>query len=306
MACSSEDGNGDGDAQPLLDVGLADGGQPSSASIVRLRMSGGRVCILYADGRLRCWGISERTDPIDGDERYRYFDVDADRFCGLTRGDRLLCVPQDQVANVEGVDIPSVRQVELSDEGRVCTLGIDGSVACFEGEGSFFGEFVDIPDKSFDSLSVADFFGCGLVDGTGQAECFGVADPPVSSLVGPAPSNLGPFKMVQAGRTSHCGLRRDGTLQCWGSNLSSIRFPPEGLFQSFALQLSSACALTDKGQLSCWGSGEVENVPEGLPAVKLVDAFGSNACAVTMDDRVACWGTSELGEQPPEDLRWQP
>jgi len=212
------------------------------------------------------------------------------------------------LAEVEAVDVPGIRQVELSEAGRVCTLRVDGSVECFGPALEGFSEFVDIPDKAFDSLSVDLSFACGLVDGSGSAECFGISDPPFSILVGPAPPNIGRLSAVEAGRLAHCGLGLDGQLRCWGSDRSPVFFAPEGTFESLAVGNSTACALTADGQLSCWGRGEVDDLPEGLPAVKLVDAFLSVACAVTMDDRVACWGTGvdDLGEEPPEDIRWRP
>ena len=214
LRCSAEDG-----PQPLLDAGFVDGGRPSSDSIVSIRVGGIRACVLYADGRLRCWGRAEEREPVDDGLRYRYFSILGDRFCGLTRTDELVCFPKDRLAEVEAVDVPGIRQVELSEAGRVCTLRVDGSVECFEPAEEGLREFVDIPDKAFDSLSVDLSFACGLVDGSGSAECFGISDPPFPILVGPAPPSIGRLSAVEAGRLAHCAIGLDGQLSCWGSDI---------------------------------------------------------------------------------------
>ena len=59
-----------------------------------------------------------------------------------------------------------------------------------------------------------------------------------------------------------CGVRLDGSLECWGSDHTigkwpsspdTVLFPPEGEYTQVGVGLDFACALRVDGKVDCWG-----------------------------------------------------
>jgi alpha-tubulin suppressor-like RCC1 family protein len=124
-----------------------------------------------------------------------------------------------------------------------------------------------------------------------------------------------------------CGLRRDGEIECWGSNdhgqlgLGHDRAQREpaplatGLsFVSVACGGRASCAVADSGSLYCWGDnseglsaqGDAYGSPDVLApskaaldvAVRQVSVGQGHACAVAINGALYCWGRntdSQLG-----------
>src|SRR6185295_19753645 len=77
-------------------------------------------------------------------------------------------------------------------------------------------------------------------------------------------STLG-FLQISFRGDHSCGLRTDGTLACWGVNLSDETVAPPGTFLQVAMGSEHACALRTDGTVTCWG-GSVGAPPDQLPA----------------------------------------
>ena len=127
---------------------------------------------------------------------------------------------------------------------------------------------------------------------------------------------------VSAGPTFTCGLRSNGTVQCWGRNLNgqlgdgtnNDRFYPvlvDGIMDAIAVSAGegSACALLADGTVRCWGangSGQLGDgsttasfTPvqvEGLIGATAVSVGRLHACAVLEDETVWCWGLNSNGQ----------
>jgi alpha-tubulin suppressor-like RCC1 family protein len=121
---------------------------------------------------------------------------------------------------------------------------------------------------------------------------------------------------VEAGGNTTCAVRSDGTLWCWGqdvsgsSNVSVQKQIPGNSWRTASVgQFSSlACAIDSEANLWCWGSNTYGQLGNGtqtdssLP-VKLsegawtsVAAGAYHACAIRTDGTLWCWGANLMGQ----------
>ena len=108
---------------------------------------------------------------------------------------------------------------------------------------------------------------------------------------------------VRAARNHSCGLRSDGSLRCWGSDVWGESSPPEGTYTDLALGWRHGCALATDGSLRCWGDdarGQATPPPGTYSAVGAGDFF---SCALTTDGHALCWGNvgRDSWRLPPPD-----
>ena len=143
----------------------------------------------------------------------------------------------------------------------------------------------------------------------------------------------GPFIQISSGSIGTCGIRPDGTVNCWSAYPEvNAAIPPQGVYKAIDGGLPLACGIREDGGIDCWGAEEVHSsvapaiqcdlmldgkiecqdsptryedrmvpnpaldVPAGsYKAVASLGAF--SACAITTDNRVVCWGqlSGEIG-----------
>ncbi len=134
------------------------------------------------------------------------------------------------------------------------------------------------------------------------------------------PDSLLPYTQVSAGRDHAVGIRTDGSVGAWGSNLYGQSLAPAG-----AVALSHVAAggyhtvaLRLDGQVVCWGAGMQPPgspvpyfdpqqgqsiVPADLPPCSLVAAGHLHSLAITADGQVRAWGyLSSTVNAPPLGL----
>ncbi len=147
--------------------------------------------------------------------------------------------------------------------------------------------------------------------------------PPVVAVVIPA---LDLTSLALGGNTT-CGLRRDGSIACWGAlaidatpSIPGKKTPPwptpkpklvAGLksVTTVALGGDHSCALLQDGSATCWGDNEKGQLGDGSAAKKhppakvkgLADvvemALGhDHTCARLGDGSVQCWGSNSAGQ----------
>ena len=115
----------------------------------------------------------------------------------------------------------------------------------------------------------------------------------------------GPFIAITSGRYHHCGLREQGTVECWFANDDGIRrdqdvgqaTPPSGVasFQSVDAGLYHTCGVTENGTVLCWGNDEFGQSTPPQDRFLSVSAGGRHTCGVRIDLAVACWGSNIYG-----------
>ena len=108
----------------------------------------------------------------------------------------------------------------------------------------------------------------------------------------------------------NCGLKRDGSLHCWGKGddgnspdgqvswdafYSTI---PDGPFVDVQVAGYSGCGLTATGELSCWGQGEtfLADAPDGMGAIMEFAMAYNHMCAVSDALELQCWGFVDVGD----------
>jgi alpha-tubulin suppressor-like RCC1 family protein len=134
---------------------------------------------------------------------------------------------------------------------------------------------------------------------------------------------------VSAGGTHTCAIKTNGTLFCWGSNISGELGNNSTLMESHvpvqestmatdwanvSVRFDQTCAINTKGEIYCWGGNEYgqlgNNSTEGLGAhsqvpvqesTKATDwanvsAGDSHTCAIKTNGTLFCWGSNSVGE----------
>ena len=61
---------------------------------------------------------------------------------------------------------------------------------------------------------------------------------------------------ISAGFRHNCGVRPDGSAECWGDNAQGQATAPAGTFAQVSGGSSHSCAVTGVGDLMCWGRGD--------------------------------------------------
>lgn len=111
----------------------------------------------------------------------------------------------------------------------------------------------------------------------------------------------GDFTAIASGQSHTCGLLKDGSVSCWGSNHRGQAEPPGGTFTAVASGWNFSCALNTEGLVRCWGGNESgqSDAPDGRFVSIAADRV--HACGVRTDQTVACWGLNDDGQaDPPE------
>ncbi|MDH5671427.1 MAG: DUF4215 domain-containing protein [Myxococcales bacterium] len=81
-----------------------------------------------------------------------------------------------------------------------------------------------------------------------------------------------------------CGIRRDGTVRCWGMPLGDA---PEGFFVDLAVGDDFACAVDAAGMLRCWGTSLLAMEPMATGFVR-IEAGGSQLCGIDAAGAARC------------------
>jgi Regulator of Chromosome Condensation (RCC1) repeat protein len=119
-----------------------------------------------------------------------------------------------------------------------------------------------------------------------------------ANYTGQAPAFIaGPFVQVSAGVDSSCGLLSSGDISCWGNNeYGQAPAFVAGPFTSVAAGTANACAVRVDGSLECWGE-----LPGAVPSGTFVSAApgGYHNCALRTDGTLACWGQNGQGQATP-------
>ncbi|HMJ16082.1 MAG TPA: hypothetical protein VK524_31920 [Polyangiaceae bacterium] len=262
------------------------------------------------------------------------------------------------VGSSEPVTSASPRLRELSAGGaHYCGLDAEGSTWCWGynergqlGRGSFSEREAEPARALVGVLQLVDAGGlhsCGI-DRTGKLWCWGYNDSgqlgvgdstdrptPVRPGCEPGQSDVcfDDWVSVSGGTYHTCGIRRDGSLWCWGGNANAqlgvgttgtnerapLRVKASAPWSAVAAGYQHTCAIRSDGTLLCWGAGEYgqlgngarerQNVPVAVNApdsrsrweqVLVSGAAGpassGHTCAVRNDRTLWCWGRNESGQ----------
>ena len=200
--------------------------------------------------------------------------------------------------NLEG-DMPSWL-AELTNLQRLYLAG-NGFTGCLP------AGLAGVPDNDLGSLELED---CGMGSGeftsvsAGHSHTCGVKrDGTVAcwgwNLQGQTTPPAGEFASVSAGWVHTCGVRRDGSVVCWGRNRYGPATPPAGEFASVSAGNQHTCGLKHDGSVACWGSNFYGQVRPPAGEFAAVSAGSGHTCGVRRDGSVACWGNDSGGQATP-------
>ena len=106
----------------------------------------------------------------------------------------------------------------------------------------------------------------------------------------------GAFTAITAGGHHSCGLRTDGTAQCWGSNNNGETDAPTGTFTAIAAGWDHSCGLRTDGTAQCWGDNGSGQTDAPTGAFTAITAGGEHSCGLRTDGTAQCWGSNGSGE----------
>ena len=133
---------------------------------------------------------------------------------------------------------------------------------------------------------------CGI-ESSGSPCCWGLRESASATIPMPTSSD---FVDVASGAWSDCGLKFDGTIQCWGENPPIP--PADSGFIQVATGRGHACGLKEDGTVKCFMAGGLDyEVPSPAQTdLVAVTAGDFHACALNSDGQVFCWGPARDGE----------
>jgi alpha-tubulin suppressor-like RCC1 family protein len=107
------------------------------------------------------------------------------------------------------------------------------------------------------------------------------------------------YTAISAGPFHTCVLRDNGSVGCWGTEVSQVA-PPDGRFSQVSSGRYHACALGADGAIRCWGECTMGGRLCAVPPVGIFKSLSNSfdhTCAVAWDGEVSCWGVA--GQTPP-------
>ena len=99
----------------------------------------------------------------------------------------------------------------------------------------------------------------------------------------------GAFVSVSAGDFHSCGIRPNGTADCWGLGAQGQTSPPTGSFLWVSSGSYHACGLRVIGNIACWGYNDDGQASPPTGQFTAVDS-GANFTMAVRGGRLEFWG----------------
>ena len=321
---------------PTIDVGAMQQFTTSDVSTAAAVSAGGyHTCILLQNGELRCMGRNDRLQLFQ------------------SGGDSRRPLPMRPTFANDPIPVTSVSAggfhscIVMSDHTVQCwgdnTLGQDGNpyTATPQGPQTVNGITTAI------AVAAGYQHSCALLQ-DGRVQCWGdntygqlgngAAIPPGTQRGGDStqhstePVDVVGINSAVAITAAHgfhsCAVLQDGTVKCWGDNVSgqlgdgsrngtSTPVTVQGITNAVSVSAGDfhTCALLQDGTASCWGSngsgqlgdgtGRDSDTPvmvSGISNAVSVDAGVAHNCAALADGTARCWGAnrwSQIGDETP-------
>ena len=316
---------------PIPPAGLARGGFVS-VSLGNYWWPAGHACGIRPDWQIECWGNDSwgKASPPVGE--FLAVSASQSRTCAIRVEGDVTCWGSSPGSPPVG---PFVAISAAG--GNPCGIRPDGRVECWWGAPDAVGDEFVPPAGAFTAISTGSQHACGLRV-SGEVACWGsntikwlsgdvVAVWEPKDGTGRARPPRGAFTAVTVGDDHSCGIRPDGSVECWGDDAYGQSTPPPGTFTALSAGSSFTCGLRPDGRAECWGglpadrdygSGPARSEHAPVPAptgqFAALSAGLGQACGLRLDGGMDCWfpGRSEYygpvhfdlsAEEPAE--RWK-
>ena len=300
----------DGDVDPHYGQSTVPGdlGQPALGQIAA---GNAHACQVRRDGKLACWGWNDEGQTTAPAGNFTQVVAGDSHSCAIRANGQLACWGRNAQANVETVNSYGTivwRQLAPGPDGAICGLLADDDMWwCIrdESETQGFGN----GDRNI-THDLDDDYGnpnaCAVSlwnDSDGFCWVGFDADHGWGTFVGN-------FQRLESGLNHQCGLKLDGSIECWGDTAADqmtgmevetgdvTRYTLEGPFRTFSAGWNHACGIRANGTLACWGSNQ--NGQATPPAGTYVQVAAGNTftCAIRSNGTRVCWGSNNHGQAP--------
>lgn len=260
-----------------VNSGLAAAVDPPAAQTLFTQVSTGsrHICGLKTDGTIRCWGRNASLEAgVDG-----YLHT---------------------VANAmfqETADNKDFVQVSAGPRYNSCGLKNDGTIACWgtnkvviPGAGYKYVEAGFQKYTLAGSPLVSKARACALTS-TNQIACYTNTDPLTLTTT--------QYSQFSTAESHDCGLKMDGTIECWGP-VPNISYGPDVAINSDFVHVSAggrqgarlSCGLKIDGSVHCWGEYSLTvNATPTVTKFVQIEVGDTAVCGLKKTDgTIECWG----------------
>ncbi len=107
---------------------------------------------------------------------------------------------------------------------------------------------------------------------------------------------LGSETILAAGDYHTCGLKADGSVDCWGNNTNGQATPQSGPFTQISAGAFHTCGLKPDGSVACWGDSIFGGTESQAGPFTQITAGWNHSCGLKPDGGVDCWGWNDHGQ----------
>lgn len=286
---------------------------PPNETFVQVTTGQHFACGVKSNGNIACWGHGQdylETTPPSGS--IGVLTAGLTHICGITSNLDITCWGNNDVGQASP---PGAFEQVTGGMFHSCGLKRNGHINCWGNNN--YGQLNAFGGR-YKEISAGNFHTCGRKE-DGRVICWGanaasdahlypVGDPrrddPNFGQVG---LRSGFYSQVSAGTFRNCGVKTDGSLDCWGD---STMHPAGNDFKQVSVSSKGGtnCGLKNDGSLVCWMRGFSSNScgPEcaflqvpGERTFTQVSVGDYHACGLKIDGTIACWGgTVDSGDVP--------
>jgi hypothetical protein len=263
------------------------------------------ACQLKPDGTLACWGSSDEGQAISPAGQFTQVVAGDAHSCAIGTDSKVTCWGRNGAENMGYADIANGlwRQLAPGPDGALCALSANLDFAmCVRGSSS--DNRSTYPGFSFRNIthnrnggSRPRLCGVGVLVTSNSGYCS-----PSSYDAAHSTFFAGPWQRLESGLNHQCGLKADGTIECWGDSLVDNQLAnlpaSTDTFRTFSVGWNHACAIKGDGTLACWGSNlNGQAMPPSGTFVQ-VSAGNTFTCAIRSNSTRVCWGSDVAGQAP--------
>ena len=137
------------------------------------------------------------------------------------------------------------------------------------------------------SLTIG-YGGICVLRGDAQVACFATGDP--TNYVTLSARSPGTFSQIADGGDRTCGLRPDGSVDCWGENAGQL--VPPGTLGTLSMSLDYGCGV--RPDLTAFCTEQFAHpTPEDTEFLDIATG-GPSVCGRRVDQKIECWGSDPV------------